>query len=607
MLDNLFYFKPIKNIDLINKKSLVISLSADKNPKSLYSDNVWNFHNMVNSRLGLKVLNFNRYILNNGKSIVDYPDILNELKDYSYVQLNSGLKIRSVIFNTTNLFYFIQFFWQHKNSLSQIENSDVYNYIQHLKIEKKNYSKSIITHLLLAIKNLCKYRNDLSYKINFDIFNTLSIKKIVSKNNNFSEKKQTDIIPDDIWQQIINIASKKLYKYLENIELEKTIISHCNEYYLADINNRHRYFGKIFNSTYSRHGIIYSNSLIHLKHMSDTMTACGIIIQSFTGMRISELLSLKVDCIFKEDLIVDNQKQKIIKIKGKTYKYETEDSSKGEYGRETTWLCPPIVEDAILALETISSQRRYLYNYFSNKNLFPNLQNKINKHKDELFVQTRFSKKPDPITSGDISLKYKPFLSANGLNISNIKLTSHCFRRTLARFFARSLLKLPVDVLKEQFKHYSKDITHYYMKEDLNSDQSFIEMIEGYSNPEENNNDKNLLFSKISDKIGSSIMTSNNIDQLLELANGRQVKVVNNYMASFSDSNGKISALDCLTCDGIIIIPEMHIEFWKEMLIVYKEVQELEPNNNWYKLEMNMVEKIVKKLESNEVYITGVK
>lgn len=325
----------------------------------------------------------------------------------------------------------------------------------------------------------------------------------------------------------------------------------------------------------------------------------------FTGMRISELLSLKINCILKEDIVIEKQKEHIIKIKGKTFKYESEDSSKGEHGRDTTWLCPPIVEDAILALETISSQRRYLYNYFLDNDLFPELRNKINKHKDELFVNVRFSKKPDPITSGDISSKYKSFLLENGLKLDHIKLTSHCFRRTLARFFARSLLKLPVDVLKEQFKHYSKDITHYYMKEDLNSDQSFAEMIEGYSDSE--NYDKKLFFSKNSDKIGSSILTSNNIDQLLELANGRQIEVINNYMASFSDTNNKISALDCLSCDGIIIIPEMHIDFWREMLVVYQEVQQLEPNNNWYKYEMNMVMDVVNKLENNEIYITGAK
>lgn len=598
-MNNILKFKKLQDLNHIEKDNLPVSRDNNGKIISTYKDNKWDFSKSLSNRAnGLKVINFD-YDLDNGLSLINHTKLLGETKDFTYIQLNAGLKYRSVIGNIRNFFVFLNFIITVKKieSLENLNRTHIVEYIDYLKIKYTGKSVSRITNLLVAVKILEKYSNSISFKVNKNIFDGISIKKNVSRNSNYVKKAQTDIIPDALWKSIVETSSKQIYLYLKNIEIEKNIIRNCNDYYKQDLFNKYRYFSKEFIQNYSQYGGVYINSPTHFKYMKETIIACGIIIQAFTGMRISELLALKYDSIIEER--VENSNHTILKLKSKTFKYIQEQSFKQEEGKIATWLCPPIVADAIKVLETISSQRRDLYNYFLEEDLFKEYHNDLRNHKDYLFVPCKFSKSPILMTSGDISLHYKSFLSNKGLDIGQIKLSSHCFRRTLARFFARSLIKLPIEILKEQFKHYSSDITSYYMKEDLNNDFSFSENI---TNNGANNNEM-LLFSKVTDKISNSLLTATNIDELISYANGKQLQTINQYMSSLNEENKNLSAIECLSCDGVIILPEFHVEFWKEMLTVYQEVMDLEPNNQWYKLEMKMIENVVKTLEKGEIYM----
>lgn len=600
-MNNILKFKKIQDLTIIEKETLPVSRDSTGVIVSVYKDNKWDFSkSLSNTAKSLKAINFS-YQLDNDLKLIDYKKILNETKDFAYIQLNSGLKYRSVIGNIRNFFVFVNFLIVVKKiyTLEKLKRENIVEYIDYLKTTQSGKSVSRITNLLVAVKILGKYNNSISFKVDKNLFEGISIKHNISKNSNYIKHSQTDIIPDKLWKDIVDVSSKQIYLYLNNIEIEKNIIKDCNNYYKEGLSSRHRYFCKQFKKDYSIYGGVYIDSPKHFKYMKDTIVACGIIIQAFTGMRISELLALKYGSIVEED--INNSKTKILKIRSRTFKYTQEQSFKKEQGKEATWLCPPIVVDAIKVLETISSQRRELYNYFLEQNIFKENHNDIRDHKDYLFVPCKFSKSPIPMTSGDISTYYKPLLNSKGLNLGQIKLSSHCFRRTLARFFARSLIKLPIEILKEQFKHYSSDITNYYMKEDLNNDLSFSENING----EDLSNNELLLFSKVSDKISHSVLTATNIDELIDYTSGRQLENINQYMASLNEETKKLSALECLTCDGVIIFPELHIEFWKEMLVIYQEVMNLEPNNNWYSLEMDIIEDVVRTLENGEIYMVN--
>ncbi len=49
------------------------------------------------------------------------------------------------------------------------------------------------------------------------------------------------------------------------------------------------------------------------------------------------------------------------------------------------------------------------------------------------------------------------------------------------------------------------------------------------------------------------------------------------------------------------------LDYWKEMLILYKELIELEPNSIWHKKEHLSIKNVVNKLNNGEAYISGEK
>ena len=200
------------------------------------------------------------------------------------------------------------------------------------------------------------------------------------------------------------------------------------------------------------------------KFLKNVSISAGILIQAFTGMRESELLALNENCVVienKEDI-----NNKINKIKGYTFKYETNNLIEEKTGRLVDWLCPEIVIRAIECLKIMNSNANYKFNKEVQKNNISNGIMTFQEGIDLLFIENYSGEIKNPKLKR-VTKYYNDFINEHGINL-DFKLTSHCFRRTLARLFAKSILNLPVDILKEQFKHFSKEITYYYLKEDKN-------------------------------------------------------------------------------------------------------------------------------------------
>lgn len=338
-----------------------------------------------------------------------------------------------------------------------------------------------------------------------------------------------------------------------------------------------------------------------------------MIIQAFTGMRMSELMSIKQNCIKEEEVTYNNKKYTIFKIEGLTFKYQKNIKNNENYGRLTTWLCPEIVVNAVKTLELATRIPRYKIEHKIKKLKELSIDtNNLSISKDLLFVSNHMPVINtilgiDKISTVDYSQKsYDSFIKKYNINL-DFNLQSHCFRRTFARFLSRSLIDIEIEAIKEQFKHFSKDITIYYMREDKQLESNFSELMEEYDNLDINNENKKLLFEKIKKTIDNSILTANNLDELLSLTNGKQLKVVNEFVASINDETKTFSPIDCLTCEGNVIIPKIHLEYWLDMLSTYNELIEIEPNSIWYKKERDMVQSVVNTLKNNNFYITGVK
>lgn len=137
------------------------------------------------------------------------------------------------------------------------------------------------------------------------------------------------------------------------------------------------------------------------------------------------------------------------------------------------------------------------------------------------------------------------------------------------------------------------------MKEDLKNDGSFSDLINEYTK----NNDNKLIFEEVNNKFNNSILNANNINEIRCFVGTKQVSLINEYMATLDMNNKGISPLKSLTCEGTIILPNIHLDYWKEMLLLYEELIELEPNSIWYKNEYQMIKSVIKNLENGNAHI----
>lgn len=585
-----------------SKNKLIISMNGN-DVLSYYEDDCWDLSNklLTNNSSKIKSINFKQKTLNNGEKLLKYPFLYEALKDVTYKMIVSGEKTQTIYHKVNRIILFLSYVVEvlNKRSLSSVNISEIEGYFKYLTSKKSQVSKSVILGYLNAVKMFFKYRNELKHNIDFEPF--LDVKPAVLSSH--KESVQKEIISDKLWQKITRCCEEEINNFLKNKNDERVIIEH----YVNKINRGMKLKARdiAHESIYFREK--YKNISNHKDYLEDIQYYGGILVQAYTGMRISELLSLKENCILKEKYKSDNFDGYILKIKGITFKYEDSISIDVSEGKNADWYCPELLVNVIEALSIISKYTTSVLNSYSKNGCF---SKDIDDKKGNLFVSV---KKPiAKIDSNSASftrfdLNYQEKIKKLGIE-PDIKITSHCFRRTFARFLARSLLQVEVDIIKDQFKHFSKDITLYYMRESEKLDSEFSELIEGYIEAKENNDYKKqkLLYEKMDSSIQKSILTANNFEELEIFMAGRQLKVVNEYSATINDVNKAISPLECLTCEGNIILPNIHKEYWEELMAMYNELIKLEPNAIRFKQERLMVQKVLNKLNNKEAYITGV-
>lgn len=584
---NVLKFRLPKEIN--KKEELIVSYDNDNNPLSIYSDNRWDFSSSISrrTRSGFN-LNFDR-IFSNGQKLLNKPLILETYKDLMYKLSNSGIKFQSIQHNFHDIFTFLDYMYSKLNveDISTLTENDVNEYIDYL-ISKKMAYNTIRARLFIVKNGFFKYRNELDYCILFEPFKDINITKKVKNNSNVIKHKQTELIPDKNWKEIIKLCKSYVDLYNSNVDTENYILSVYKHSLTLTYNNFRAYYSSS-NFINNIDNSNYKNRNEHVSFIKNVQISCAMIIQAFTGMRMSELHSITKDCIIHDIVNLNNEQIDILKIKGRTYKYVEKNNFGKEAGREVFWICPPIVEEAINTLNHINKGTLH---YLSTKDI----------DISESSVFMAFQSFSDRIAF-DVDIYYKRFLDKHNIKLE-FEFSSHSFRRTFARFLARSLIEIPIEVIREQFKHYSKHITFYYMREDEKADIEFAELISEYVD-NKNNETSKYLFSEIKAKLDDSILTARNVDELLEYVDGRKINLINEFMASVNEKPEILSPIGCLTCNGNVIIPNIHSSYWQDLLVLYDEMIELEPNSIWHKQEREMVKKVVLELENNNVYITG--
>lgn len=571
-----------------NKTNLVVSY-IENNALSYYNDNIWIYSNesrknRVDSDVSINFFKLSNEKLNN----------INLLKDIAYILIFfEKMSPISVKMNILSLSYFFEYVVSTYN-ISNINDINANHSITYINIvSNSRLSFTTAKRRLSPLRSvLYKHYGSLYWGFKEDPFRGLNINGVLKKSINTKETNQTEIIPEDKWKEIIKICKKYIEEYEALFYYEDLIHNKFKERVLSKKSISG--FNKNYPYNFKKFGYPYITRKCHSEYLKNVSISCAIILQAFTGMRRSELMSLEKDCLSKQTFVDNEEYYTINKVTGYTFKYENNDLLNNTKGRKVEWLCPEICLRAIECLKKMGQNSNFLFSYYES-------ENKVSKGipfsigKNLLFISNYSGSMTKPKLM-NVTPFYNDFLVKEGISL-NFKLTSHSFRRTLARFFAKSLMDIPVDALKEQFKHFSKDITLYYMREDKNTDGDFINLIEGYTEVNEETH-----FKQFKNELIKSIDSADNVEELKLYIQENKINIVNDYMISINE-NKIVSPLECLTCNGSIMLPDIHFNYWKDMLDLYNELLIHEPNSKWLLFEKNKIEEVVNSLSNNKAYI----
>ena len=212
-------------------------------------------------------------------------------------------------------------------------------------------------------------------------------------------------------------------------------------------------------------------------------TACYIVIDMFSGIRDSEMMSIGTNCI-SSGKSMDGSTD-VFWLHGTIYKTGI---------RPKKWLVPPVVAEAVKVLTRLTEPLRQKLQLeereletsigialAKEKGRLVKRLNTVYKHKDKLFL----SKKDSSIfvlSGTTMRMHLKRFCADFGIRGEDGQpylLHSHQFRRTYARFIARAELG-DLLTLRDHFGHWSLDMTVYYADggaDDYEADTELLEMI----------------------------------------------------------------------------------------------------------------------------------
>jgi integrase len=213
-------------------------------------------------------------------------------------------------------------------------------------------------------------------------------------------------------------------------------------------------------------------------------TACYIVIDEFSGIRVSEMMSLEEGCIVpgrSRDGCTD-----ILWLHGTIYKTGI---------RPKRWLVPPIVREAVEVLTSLTAPlrerlrqeeilltQRITFSITKEKARLVKRLHTVRTQKDKLFLAKKRSSEACVLSGHAMSCCLKAFcadLGIRGEDNQPYPLHSHQFRRTYARFIARSELG-DLLTLRDHFGHWSIDMTVYYADggaDEYESDTELLEMV----------------------------------------------------------------------------------------------------------------------------------
>jgi integrase len=315
---------------------------------------------------------------------------------------------------------------------------------------KAELSSSYKYNRIHILQKLFQYRYVMTDGLLVDPFHGKPpVRKIAGYSHASQRETQTQVIPDEalipLIQGALEYVDRSADYLLDAFEgVEEVRKARCNFQYRATC-----YLYDRPTSAYGLEGTRFADGLQSLRQLyvelSHLQTACFVLIAFATGMRISEILSLREGCC--EIVKVPGQPD-LVWLRSRVFKMQGVPA-----GRPAKWLGGPVCATAVAVLERLGRRMRR------------RLKASCLWLPTPAFTRPRGS---EPLAAIVIRIRLNNFVAMLGIKDASgrpFHLHPHMFRRTFARHVARydttNLL-----ALKEHFKHASLCMTDYYVGSD---------------------------------------------------------------------------------------------------------------------------------------------
>lgn len=495
---HLLNLRPIKDFSRAEKDDLAVSVVSllDGKPMvvSRYGDLIWDFYPYIpqkNVALSNKVADW-RIPLPDGHLLTDlmHVGLLESAKDFIWslyanpIEGRKRLTMLTLLRRLSDLKHLLR--WMARSGISRFSDLDgrALDYVYAAKLTDSGQAVSVerVGSRLRNLEDIYQQRNKLNDALSAHPWPHETASSLAGIKQSWPHRKpKTDFIPDAVAARLAEVALDYVENRSEGIlstleaadaaELEKKMAGHGPNVFRAARTEVARAAG-------------YKGSIDLTTETFQLRTACYIVINLFSGIRDSEMRSLTENCVApgkSKDGTTD-----VMWLHGTIYKTGI---------RPKRWMVPPVVMEAVRVLSRLTSPlRAKLHRECDDLEVrIPLAVGKVqarlmkrfdtvNQQKNCLFLgETKFKNKEiNALSGGNINLSLKRFcadFNILGDDGKSYPLHTHQFRRTYARFVARSELG-DLLTLRDHFGHWSIDMTVYYADGGADEYESDIELLE---------------------------------------------------------------------------------------------------------------------------------
>lgn len=498
---HLLDMRSIKDFARDDKFNLAVSIAQMPNGTpsvvSRYGDVVWDFYPYIpqeNLSASQKRIDW-RVLLSDGRLLTDpeHAALLESTKDFIWSLFSDPVegRKRPVMFTLCSKLYHTRPLLNWMISVGLTRFADLagrtLEYVPHTKISIKGtlFSPKTTVLRLTVVEDLYHQRDKLNDALPVHPWPHESACSLAGKKQDVAHRKpQTEVIPDVVASRLTEAALDYIQR--RSVKILAAIHScHTAEETLVAAGKGQG--SKAWARTTIARDSGFDGAADLTTEAGYLRTACYIVIAIFSGIRDSEMMSIALNCIAhgkSRDGSTD-----LLWLHGTLYKTGM---------RSKKWLVPPVVKEAVDVLTRLTApfhdkmrqEEAEIETHIglviaTEKTRLMNRLNTVSKHKNKLFL-SRSSKLAGTgiavLAGHSINKNLKRFCAFHGIlgeDGQAYPLHTHQFRRTYARFIARSELG-DLLTLRDHFGHGSIDMTVYYADggaDDYEVDTELLEMI----------------------------------------------------------------------------------------------------------------------------------